>query len=123
MRAHFRLGLGAERGSVPVHAVALAAVLWAMFAARTFTVRLLSIVTCALQFTLMFWRPESRFGLLAWLMTVVTIIALSGEGLPTKDAPSAARSWRERRLFLPESFIERHDERTHSVMATAHTCS
>jgi len=79
MRAHFHLRLGAERGSVPVHAVALATVLWAMFAARTFTVRLLSIVTCALQFTLMFWRPESRFGLLAWLMTVVTIIALSGE--------------------------------------------
>jgi hypothetical protein len=55
-------------------------------------VRLLSIVTCALQFTLMFWRPESRFGLLAWLMTVVTIIAFIWRRLATKDTPSAARS-------------------------------
>jgi hypothetical protein len=92
MLAHFNLWLGTERGSVPVHAAALAVLLWATVSAKTLTVRLLSIVTCALQFTLMFWRPESRFGLLAWLMTVVTIIAFIWRRLATKDTPSAARS-------------------------------
>jgi hypothetical protein len=92
MLAHFNLWLGTERGSVPVHAAALAVLLWATVSAKTFTVRLLSIVTCALQFTLMFWRPESRFGLLAWLMTVMTIIAFIWQRLATKDTPSAAHS-------------------------------
>lgn len=90
MLAHFNLWLGTERGSVPVHAAALAALLWATIAATTFTVRLLGIVTCALQCTLMFWRPESRFGLLAWLMTVITILAFAWQKLAARSERSPA---------------------------------
>jgi hypothetical protein len=90
MLAHLNLWLGTERGSVPVHAAALAALLWATISARTFSVRLLATVTCALQFTLMFWRPESRFGLLAWLMTVITILAFAWQRLAARSAPSSA---------------------------------
>jgi hypothetical protein len=90
MLAHLNLWLGTERGSVPVHAVALAALLWATIAAKTFAVRLLGTVTCALQFTLMFWRPESRFGLLAWLMTVITILAFAWQKLAARTVPPAA---------------------------------
>lgn len=88
--AHLNLWLGTERGSVPVHAAALAVLLWATIAAKTFAVRLLAAVTCALQFTLMFWRPESRFGLLAWLMTVITILAFAWQRLAARAAPSSA---------------------------------
>jgi hypothetical protein len=89
MLAHLNLWLGTERGSVPVHAVALAALLWATIAAKIFAVRLLATVTCALQFTLMFWRPESRFGLLAWLMTVITILAFAWQKLAARTVPPA----------------------------------
>jgi hypothetical protein len=90
MLAHLNLWLGTERGSVPVHAATLAALLWATISARTFTVRLLATVSCALQFTLMFWRPESRFGLLAWLMTVTTILAFAWQKLAARSTPAAA---------------------------------
>jgi hypothetical protein len=89
MLAHLNLWLGTERGSVPLHAAALAALLWATISAKTFTVRLLGTVSCALQFTLMFWRPESRFGLLAWLMTVITILAFAWQKF-ARNAPSSA---------------------------------
>ncbi|TKW77433.1 MAG: hypothetical protein DI543_15725 [Bradyrhizobium icense] len=90
MIAHFNLWLGTERGSVPVHAAALAVLLWATITAKTYTVRLLATVTCALQLTLMFWRPESRFGLLAWLMTVITILAFAWQRLAARSAPATA---------------------------------
>lgn len=90
MLGHLTLWLGTERGSVSLHAVALAALLAAAIFARTFTMRLLTTVAIALQLTLMFWRPESRFGLLAWLLTSLTIIAFIYRKFAAPAAPPAA---------------------------------
>jgi hypothetical protein len=98
MLVHLKLWLGTGDGSIPLHVALLVILIASVFLARTFTVRLFTVVACALQIPLLFWRPESRFGLLSWLMAVLAVVAFAyREGVPNFRDSVGRRPNRERR--------------------------